>query len=69
MSLSQASYITHVPQGNDLKPNSCENHDNNGWTLATYKEREEEACTNEKDNYNKNLGIPMYELFPIHLMI
>jgi hypothetical protein len=69
MSLSQASHITHVPQGNDLKPNSCENHDNKGWTLATYKEREEEACTNEKDNYNKNLGIPMYELFPIHLMI
>ena len=56
MSLTQASYITHVPQGNDLKPNSCENHDNNGWTLATYKEREEEACINNKNNYNKNLN-------------
>ena len=56
MSLSQASYITHVPQGNDLNPNSCENHDNKWLTLITYKEREKEACTNEKDNYNKNIN-------------
>jgi hypothetical protein len=56
MSLSQALHITHAPQGNDLKPNSCENHDNKWWTLVTYKVREEEACTNKKDNYNKNLN-------------
>jgi hypothetical protein len=24
--------------------------------LITYKEREKEACTNEKDNYNKNIN-------------
>jgi hypothetical protein len=24
--------------------------------LATYKEREEEACINNKNNYNKNLN-------------
>jgi hypothetical protein len=36
--------------------NLGENHDNKGWTLATYKEKEEEACTNDKDNYNKNLN-------------
>jgi len=56
MSSSQALHITHVPQGNDLKPNSGENHDNKGWTLVTYKVREEEACINNKDNYNKNLN-------------
>jgi hypothetical protein len=54
MSLSQASHITHVPQGNDLKPNSCENHENEGWTLVPYKnKKEEKTCTKDKYNYNK----------------
>ena len=52
MSLSQASHITHVPQGNDLKPNSCD--ENEGWTLVPYKnKKEEKTCIKDKYNYNK----------------